>query len=84
MVRSTRHQFAQRHERRGASGAGLGQRVGVAGTHAQREQFLRRGARGARQFEHDVHVLLFARLMEQIDRLAADGDAQRFAKSSPR
>ena len=71
------HQFAQRDERRGAGGAGLGQRVGVAGADAQGEQFVRRGARGTRQLEHDVHVLLFARQVEQIDRLAADGDAQR-------
>ena len=71
------HQLPQRDERRGAGGAGLGQRIGVAGADAQREQFIRRRARGTRQLEHDVHVLFFARQMEEIDRLAADGDAQR-------
>ena len=34
-----------------------------------------RADRGSSQ--HDVHVLLFARQVQQIDRLAADGDAQR-------
>ena len=46
MVLLDLHQFAQRHQRRrAAGGARLGQRVGVAGTHAQREQFLRCDAR---------------------------------------
>ena len=71
------HQLAQRNERRSSGGAGLGQRVGVAGPDAQREQFIGCGARGARQLEHDVHVFLLAREVEQIDRLAANGDAQR-------
>jgi hypothetical protein len=36
------HQLAQRHQRR-AAGAGFGQRVGIAGAHAEGQQLLRRG-----------------------------------------
>ena len=72
------HEFAQRHERRCAAGQnGFRQCIGVAGAHAQRQQFLGAGPAGQWQLENDVHVLFLARDMKQIHRLAADGDAQR-------
>ena len=55
------HQFAQRHERRGAGGAGLGQRVGVAGADAQREQFLGRRARGSAAVRSMMFTSSFSR-----------------------
>ncbi len=39
---------------------------------------------GQRQLQDDVHVLLLARDVQQIHRLAADGDLERLAKSSRR
>ena len=43
----------------------------------KREQFLGAGPAGQRQLEDDVHVLLLARDVQQIHRLAADGHPQR-------
>jgi hypothetical protein len=70
------HQFAQRHERR-AAGTGFGQRVGIAGTHAEGEKLLRRGFGASGQFEANIDVFLLLGLMQQIDRFAIDGDFER-------
>ncbi len=78
MVCLHRHQFAQRHEWRGGTGdRRFGQGIGVAGTHAQREQFFRVAPAGERQLQDDIHVLFLARDVQQIHRLAAHGDFQR-------
>ena len=72
-----RHEFAQRNQRRRAGhGTGLGQCIGIAGAHAQRQQFLRTGAAGQRQLQHDVHVLLLARHVQQIHRFTAHRDGK--------
>jgi hypothetical protein len=48
--------------------------VGIAGTHATPSSSSG-VVLAARQFEANVHVLLLLGLMQQIDRLAIDGDA---------
>ena len=80
VVCSTVHQFAQRDERRVPVAPGSGS--ALASPERTRNASNSSGVvrAGARQLQHDFDVLLFARDVEQIHRLAADGDAQRLAK----